>query len=186
MNKTLQEKVKQDLEKKGVLDQVRKMFREKILESIKAQENSKRGAIGVHGNKVLESKTGQICITLVQDFLQSFDLNLALSVFIPESRQEFVAGNIQILEETLGVRSEPKNPILFEVIQRAFDEDAELDDDELDVEGIDEEINSHSSMQSSREVFGESQGNSQGYDQSANSLAMNEFDYIENVRRVKL
>lgn len=174
----MQEKVKQDLEKKGVLSLIRKMFNDKIHESIKAQQASK--LLVPHANPSLESKTGKICLTLVHDFLQSFGLNLSLSIFAPESKQEFINEDIQILEEILGVKSESKNPVLFEVIARLIQEEEDENDSEL------ERMEDETESQTSKDNFYDSIGNSQGYDQSSNSLAMDEFDYIESVRKVKV
>ena len=182
MNKTLQEKVKQDLEKSGILAKIRNLFKEKIYESIKAQQQNIQLKGDERKNKVLETKSGQICLTLIQDFLDSFGLGLTLSVFLPEVHQESSKENIQILENALGAKSTPRNPLLFEVIERAFNDNEEGSGDiEFEDDGIDEEIDAGSSQRSVDDHLGES-----GYDQSTNSLAMNEFDYIENVRRVKL
>jgi sulfite reductase alpha subunit-like flavoprotein len=180
MNKTLQEKVKQDLEKKGVLNQIRQMFKDKIYQSLKSQQNSTD--LTTHSkNKNLDSRSGRICCRLVQDFLESFGLGLTLSIFLPEAHLDNTREEIQALEDALDIKTAPKRPILFEVIDRNAEEE-----NFSQVESIKEDLESQSSHLSYRDQLFESAGNSQGYDQSANSLAMNEFDYIEPVRRTKL
>ena len=68
------------------------------------------------------------------------------------------------------IKSLKKKPLLFEIVERLFAEQ----EDSSDVTSINMGDNQV-----------ESAGTSQGYDQSVNSLAMDDFDYIEIVRKNK-
>lgn len=179
---SLQEKVKQDLENKGVLTQIRKLFKEKIYESIKSQQNE--GLLSQTTKTELLTRSGQICCALVQDFLESFDLNLTLSIFLPEAHLVNSRENIIQVENALEVSSLKKNPLLFNLTERALGKDSDREDVTSEDRYIDEEIEEHS-QESLNDPFVESVGNSQGHDQSVNSLAMDEFDYTEIVKKIK-
>lgn len=178
MNSNLNEKVRQDLEKRGVLNQIRKLFKDKMTETSNLINSNKPVPI-INRPPQFDSQGGQICLLLIQDFLEKFDLKLTSSLFLPETKSEFNPQTLQTLEEALNCRSEPLRPLIFEIIERTFNTEGE--------EEIDEEINTEESDHSDDNNFDDiiESATSQGYDQSANSLAMNEFDYIENVRRVK-
>ena len=180
---SLQEKVKQDLENKGVLTQIRKLFKEKIYESIKSQQNE--DLLNQTVKTELLTRSGQICCALVQDFLESFDLNLTLSIFLPEAHLVNSRENIIQVENALGVNSSKKNPLLFNLTERVLEGESDREDVTSEDRYIDEEIEEVRSQESFNDHVVESVGNSQGHDQSVNSLAMDEFDYTEIVKKIK-
>ncbi|OMJ95850.1 hypothetical protein SteCoe_568 [Stentor coeruleus] len=178
MNPNLNEKVRQDLEKRGVLNQIRKLFKDKMTETSNLISSNKPVPI-INRPSQFDTQGGQICLLLIQDFLEKFDLKLTSSIFLPETKSDYNPQVLQTLEDALECRSEPLRPLIFEIIERTFNTESE--------EIIDEDINtkeSDHSDENNSDEFIES-ANSQKYDQSANSLVMNEFDYVENVRQVK-
>jgi hypothetical protein len=177
MNKNLQEKVKNDLEKKGELKVLREKFERKIRETVKDLRagNSK---ISKPSIPEFETKHGQICCALVKDFFEQFDMKMTIAVFMPEAHLDNVEENIDTLAAALQTESRKQRPLLFEIIERVFAQ--EQGSDEIET-SINEDIEEDQS-QVSRDDFFESVGS--GIDQSANSLAIEKFDYIEPVRKV--
>ncbi|OMJ92563.1 hypothetical protein SteCoe_4700 [Stentor coeruleus] len=180
MNLNLNEKVRQDLEKRGVLNQIRKLFKDKMTEASNLISSNKPVPV-IPRPPQFDTQGGQICLLLIQDFFEKFDLKLTSSIFLPETKSEYNPQTLQTLEDALECRSEPLRPLIFEVIERTFNTEDEEEEE------IEEEINTEESDHSDEnnpDYFIES-ATSQGYDKSTNSLAMNEFDYVEDVRKFK-
>ena len=181
---SLQEKVKQDLENKGVLTQIRKLFKEKIYESIKSQQNE--DLLNQTVKTELLTRSGQLkTIWLFNRGKLNFDLNLTLSIFLPEAHLVNSRENIIQVENALGVNSSKKNPLLFNLTERVLEGESDREDVTSEDRYIDEEIEEVRSQESFNDHVVESVGNSQGHDQSVNSLAMDEFDYTEIVKKIK-
>ena len=178
MNKSLQDKVKSDLERKGDLRSLKEKFDKKIRETIKDLKSGKAKAVK-SSIPELESKQGQISCALIKDFFEQFDMKMTTAIFMPEAHLETVDENIELLSNALQVQTEKKRPLIFEVIQRVFAQDQSEGEIET---SINESIEDDQSQVSKDDHFLESVGS--GYDQSANSLALEKFDYIEPVRKV--
>lgn len=182
MNKNLHEKVRKDLEQKGELNSLKIKFDKKIKEVL---SQVKSGKIDINQNSFpeFETKHGKFCCALVKDFFEQFDMKMTTAIFMPEAQLETVDEDIEVISRALQISSERRRPLIFDIIERVFaygdDDDEEEGDDEIETS-----INasdSNESEESQRDNFFESAGS--GYDQSANSLALNEFDYFEDVKK---
>ena len=185
MNKNLHDKVRRDLEQKGELSSLKAKFDKKIKEVL---SQAKSGKIDLNQNSFpeFETKHGKFCCALVKDFFEQFDMKMTTAIFMPEAQLESVDEDIEVISKALEISSERRRPLLFDIIERVFAYgDEEEDEDEEEVDEIETSINASSSLneseESQRDHFFESAGS--GYDQSANSLALNEFDYIEAVKK---
>lgn len=176
MNKNLHEKVRKDLEQKGELASLKAKFENKIKEAF---AGAKAGKLNQDHKFIeeLETKHGKICCALVKDFFEQFDMKMTTAIFMPEAQLDSVDEDIEMISRALGRPSERRHPLLFEVIERVFAYDGEEEEIETS-KNLSESYNSH---ESPRDNYLESIGS--GYDQSTNSLAIDEFDYIENVIR---
>ena len=104
-------------------------------------------------------------------------------MLIPEAMIPNQDLTIKSIESMLGIKSAKNKPVLLEIVNKMF----EVQDEEESGEGsIGEDIDDNETNESKEDVLVESAGTSQGYDQSVNSLAMEEFDYVEPVKKNKL
>jgi hypothetical protein len=177
MNQETQGKIIQDLKESGFLYEMQATLRDHIYKSIRSQQSEP-----ITGLKSplpeLETKNGIISVALVYDFLDKFDLKLSKQMILPEAMLKDQQDSIEELESYFGIKSYKNKPILFEIVERMFEEQ-----DESNL--IKEEIESDHSSDKKEDVLVESAGTSQGHDQSVNSLAMEEFDYVEPVKKSK-
>lgn len=176
MNKNLHEKVRKDLEQKGELASLKAKFENKIKEAFAGAKAGKPNQ-DHRFIQELESKHGKICCALVKDFFEQFDMKMTTGIFMPEAQLESVDEDIEMISRALGRPSERRHPLIFEVIERVFAYDGEEDEIETSKNVSD----SNMSQESPRDQYYESVGS--GYDQSTNSLAMEEFDYVEFVKK---
>lgn len=172
MDPELQKKVLENLDYSGFLHQMRASFRSKIFESLIASDKSLLPFPSKP--KELDTDIGKIASALIADFLDQFNLSLSKKMMKTEAHIEESPQSIRDLEESLEKRSTKRNPLIFEIIKQMFVEDQEIPED------ISPESDS---IERNPDNLVESAGTSQGYDQSVNSLAMEEFDYVEMVRR---
>ena len=83
--------------------------------------------------------------------------------------------NISQLEESRGIKSVKNSPLLFAIVGQMFGEEEEISEDI--------EADSDESSDDKVDNLVESAGTSLGPDQSVTSLAMEEFDYVEVIKR---
>ena len=173
MDPELQKKVLHNLDYSGFLHQMRASFRSKVFESLITSDKSLLPFASKP--KELDSDIGKIACALVNDFLNRFSLSLSKKMMKTEAHVEENPQSIKDLEGSLNKKSVARNPLLFEIIKLMFVEEGDIPED----------INPESELSTDRnpDNLVESAGTSQGYDQSVNSLAMEEFDYVELVRR---
>ena len=199
----LKKAILQDLESSGYLDSVRAEVRAKLFKAAE-QHESKAEIQRPETAGILDSDLGQICAVLVKDFLSSFNLKYSLSVYVPETHLDDGRNDIEELEQMFQTRTEPGRPLLFSVIEHIMQTTAEeaknsdrfspgsrqripqQDIEEFDL--ISEDISQDESEPetSKRDNMVESHGTSSlAPDASVTSLAIDEYDYIEPVRRNK-
>ena len=182
MNVEMQEKVLQDLEETGFLFDMKAMIRGHIYSSVKSQQKEPISKLNSKP-KELDSEIGKISCALVADFLQQFGLNLSLKMFLPEAQLENQELSIKTIEQSSNLKSTKNNPLLFEIIDKLFvSQDEEAEEEEG---SIPEDIESAQSTERKDDQLVESAGTSQGYDQSVNSLAMEDFDYVEDIKKIR-
>jgi hypothetical protein len=83
--------------------------------------------------------------------------------------------NIEQLEQSLGIQSAHKSPLLLTIVGQMFGEEEEISEDI--------QADSDSSSDEKKDFLVESAGTSHAPDQSVSSLAMDEFDFVEVIRR---
>ena len=104
-------------------------------------------------------------------------------MFLPEAQLENQELSIKTIEQSSNLKSTKNNPILFEIIDKLFvSQDEEAEEEEG---SIPEDIESAQSTERKDDQLVESAGTSQGYDQSVNSLAMEDFDYVEDIKKIR-
>lgn len=199
----LKQSVLKDLEQTGSLNQIRTQIRDKILMAAELIEANKQ-VPSPETEGVLKSQAGQICAELIRDFFESFNLSYSLNVFLPECHLPEHRENIQQLEQILNIQTEPCRPLLFSIIEDMFSnpegEEEESTENSFQKgqskvnrnnfgqnssESIDEDISVEFSEEEGfrRDELRESGGSSLGYDQSASSLKIDNFDHVEPVKR---
>jgi hypothetical protein len=109
--------------------------------------------------------------------LEKFGLRLSQKMVMFEGMMQSHEPDIHDLEASLEAKSEKNRPLLMEIVERMFGTQ------EGESEEIEESIQGESSEEKKEDVQVESAGTSQGYDQSVNSLAMEDFDYVELVKK---
>lgn len=187
----------QDLEHSGFLDKLRAELRAKLFKTAELHENKAQVA-RQETAEVLSSELGQICTALIKDFLESFKLNYSLSVFIPECHLGEDRADIEELEQMFQVKSEVGKPLLFSVIEYLM-QNTEHQENSQELkftpplgtgksgsESISEDILSQdeNEQDTKRDALVESQATSSlGADMSVNSLALDDYDVIEPVRK---
>lgn len=201
----LQNSIYQELEQSGILDYIRASLRAKIFQAVDMHE-SKAGFKRPETGKVLESEIGQICAELARNFLDCFKIKHTLNVFLQESQLPQGTESVEQLERIFGVKSEPGRPILLSIVEGLFPPNEEVDEDQEianiqhqnqaklsqgmyqdSTSSIEENIDSQESVEDYKhDELVESGGTSSlGYDQSVNSLALEDFDYIEPIKKPK-
>ena len=182
MSYEMEEKIRQDLDESGFLFDMKAKIRDAIYASLKSSQKEPITALKATP-KEFESTIGTYACALVIDFMQQFNLNLSLKMLIPEAMIPNQDLTIKSIESMLGIKSAKNKPVLLEIVNKMF----EVQDEEESGEGsIGEDIDDNETNESKEDVLVESAGTSQGYDQSVNSLAMEEFDYVEPVKKNKL
>jgi FGFR1 oncogene partner len=77
------------LDTEGVLDKVRAQLRSKVFSAIEKTETGSRAPQVVENNKVdriLSSEDGQIALELIREFLEFYEVDYTLNVFVPECK----------------------------------------------------------------------------------------------------
>ena len=176
----MQEKIQEDLEDSGFLNSMKAMIRDQIYASIKTQQKEPIFTLKSLPEE-LDSEVGHIACALVVDFLEQFGMNHTLKLLYPECQISNQSEVIRDLQEKLNLKSTHNRPMLFEIVDQLFvDEDEESQNQDSH---ISEDIESMQSTNRKEDPLVESGGTSQGYDQSVNSLDINEFDYVEDVKK---
>lgn len=156
----------QDLEDSGFLDQLRAELRARLFKAAELHE-SKAQISRPATSGVLSNELGQICASLIKDFLESFKLSHSLSVFVPECHLAEDRGDIEELEQMFQVQTEMNKPLLFSVIEYLL-QNAENQENSQELIGTPSDAE-------------EAAGG--GADSSAKTLVLQDFDHIEAVRR---
>ena len=170
----LRQAIIQDLEASGYFDKMRAEIRSELFRTAESHE-SKAKIQRAETASILDTEFGQISAALVKDFLLSFDLHKSLGIFLPESHQTEGREDIENLEEMFQVKTEKGRPLLFSVIEYL-------------IENAGEEGSDAGFSQDSEDLgkTGSRLGSTIGNDPSTNSLAVEEFDHIELVRKRRL
>ena len=179
MNAEMQEKVLQGLDDSGFLFEMKAKIRDSIFASLKNQKASNPAFPAMP--QELQSDVGKLACTLVYDLLEQFGFKSSQRMLMFEGLVKNQDAGIKELEASLEKKSEKNSPLLLEIVERMF---VAQEEGEEGSEDIEEDIQSNSSNDKKDELV-ESAGTSQGYDQSVNSLAMEEFDYVEPVKKNK-
>ena len=174
MNPEQQRKILQELDSSGFLNQMRASFRSQVFENLIQSDKSILPYSSLP--KELDSDIGHIACALIVDFMNQFALNHTRKIMKTEAFIDDQPESLGHLEESLGIHSEKKNPLLFTIVAQMFGEDDEE---------ISEDIHADSDLSSDDRKDGlvESAGTSHGPDQSVTSLAMEEFDYVEIIKK---
>ena len=178
----MQEKIQDDLDASGFLNQMKAMLRDQIYFSIKAQQKEPIFTLKSLPAE-LDSDLGSIACALVVDFLEQFGMSHTLKLLHPECQISNQSEVIRELQEKLNLQTSKNRPMLFEIVDQLF-----VDQDEASQNRdshISEDIESMQSTDRKEDPLVESAGTSQGYDQSVNSLAIDEFDYVEDVKKFR-
>ena len=167
----LRQAIIQDLEASGYFDKMRAKIRSELFRTAEVHEN-KAKIQREETTSILDSEFGQISAALVKDFLISFDLQQSLDIFLPESHQTDGREDIENLEEMFQVKTQKGRPLLFSVIEYL-------------IENAGEEGSDAGFSQDSHDLgkTGSHLSSTIGNDPSTYSLAREEFDHIEPVRK---
>ncbi|OMJ84775.1 hypothetical protein SteCoe_14028 [Stentor coeruleus] len=175
-----EDKLLEELDNSGFIFEMKVKLLDEIFTSLK---NVQKDPIIAHSKPINEfdSDVGKLACALIFDFLEQFNLKTSIKTLKYESYLPDQKESIKNLEISLQRESHKNCPLLLEIINNTFG--AGEDDEEIGSE-IQESIESMQSTDRKEDNLVESAGTSQGYDQSVNSLAMEDFDYVEVVKKL--
>ena len=173
MNPEQQRAVLQELDSSGFFNQMRASFRSQVFESLISSDKSLIPFKSFP--KELDSDIGHIACALITDFMNQLSLAHTRKMMKTEALINDEPENISQLEESLGIKSVKNSPLLFAIVGQMFGEEEEISEDI--------EADSDESSDDKVDNLVESAGTSLGPDQSVTSLAMEEFDYVEVIKR---
>ena len=201
------------LDKNGSLDIIRAQLRSSVFSAIQSEQ--KKTSAKTEANKAMETEQGQFAAELIRDLLEKSEAVHSLHVFSLESQvqpdtrnklnrklglgndpapalfkfiKDFKSKHIPqdfVVKEEVKEVKEVKEVRKVEVRDERKEEDP-IDDYSEDFEEIEEDIEAQS-METGKESqrYYESVGSSGGVDPSVDSLALDQCDYLENVKRPK-
>lgn len=199
--------VVETLDKNGSLDSIRAQLRSSVFGAIQSEQKK---SIKTEASKIMETEVGEYSAELLRDFLEKSEAVHTLHVFSlesqikPESKgklaKKFALGQeptpalfklIRDFRENFKPSLDPPKPIEEKVPvvkkdQKRQQEDEQSDNYTEDFEEIEEDIEI-TSQETGKEShrFYESGGSSGGVDPSVDSLALDQCDYLEAVKRPK-
>ncbi|CAG9324109.1 unnamed protein product [Blepharisma stoltei] len=208
----LKELVIETLDNNGILDTIRAQLRSSVFNALQ-QEQAKAGGNKTEAQKVMETEPGQLCSELFRDFLQNLGMVHTLNVWLPECKLPEEPKDRSFIENKLNIKGD-NNPLIYQVIKKFKESQSQKQEskepEELkppaseerpktigsdeqeytdDFDEIDEDIEIEGSLgtggRDSHGPIGESGGSSMGIDQSVDSLALEDYDYTEKVKRAQ-
>ena len=160
------------LNKNAVLDSIRAQLRSTVFSAIQSQQD------GPQPNKSLDTPEGDAAVALILDFLKLNEMQDTLKVLEPECAAVKKGGSSRLLQD-LGLKS-GEQPMIYSLLE-AFKGNRESIEEDIQYEDDFEEYEPSQPRESA--TYGESGGSSMGIDASVDSMALEEFDYVEKVKR---
>lgn len=191
------------LDKNGSLDVIRAQLRSSVFSAIQSEQKK---AVKTEANKAMETELGQFSAEFIREFLEKSEAVHTLHVFSLESQIQ--SDTKSKLIKKFQIPSDP-TPAIFKLIKdfkskyvvqelprkeeikkpENFREDRKEEDNidsySEDFEEIEEDIEAQSIETGGKESqrYFESVGSSGGVDPSVDSMALDQCDYLEAVKR---
>jgi len=112
----LKESILKALEGKGILDQIKSELRKQVLVALDEQ-NGKGSLDKSKGAKLHENPDTVLCLELIRDFLEKYNLDNSLKVFVPESSLG-PKPERRTFEREVGITLQGSEPVLLTMLKQ--------------------------------------------------------------------